>query len=312
MAAVAGPRVTSAPLASRLGGLFEHPDSARVLGRAYLRAFPAEATVAKLERALAAGVDGRLSAASDDELRALFALRARLDFAQEDTVVLDGWIVARTEGRLAALAALGDDAATRRGGRRADADRLRFRRPAPAHRAERRRGRPGVRRERVRCLPPARGGGRRRDRRTRPRRGKAQLRSGRARHRRRARGDAALPGRAGARGDPPPWRATSRTRLRDRYLTKVRDVDGIAQLRSFNRTVTARVGALEDSFLERGRPLGASRMLWEVGDGADVRELRARLGLDSGYLSRLLRGLEADGLVRVEADERDRRVRRSA
>jgi DNA-binding MarR family transcriptional regulator len=84
----------------------------------------------------------------------------------------------------------------------------------------------------------------------------------------------------------------------------------IAQVRSFNRTVTERVGALVDDYLSRGRPLGASRVLWELDTATDVRELRRRLGLDSGYMSRLLRGLEAEGLVRVEADARDRRVRR--
>lgn len=84
----------------------------------------------------------------------------------------------------------------------------------------------------------------------------------------------------------------------------------IARVRRFNRTVTERVGALNDRYLARDRPLGASRVLWEVGDdGTDVRALRARLGLDSGYVSRLLRGLEADGLVTVEPNEHDRRVR---
>jgi DNA-binding MarR family transcriptional regulator/GNAT superfamily N-acetyltransferase len=83
-------------------------------------------------------------------------------------------------------------------------------------------------------------------------------------------------------------------------------------VRRFNRTVTQRVGALDDGFLGRGRPLGASRVLWEIGhDGADIRSIRARLGLDSGYLSRLLRALEAEGLVAVEPDPRDRRVRRA-
>jgi DNA-binding MarR family transcriptional regulator/GNAT superfamily N-acetyltransferase len=87
-------------------------------------------------------------------------------------------------------------------------------------------------------------------------------------------------------------------------------VHDIAQVRSFNRTVTQRVGALQDEYLARGRPLGASRVLWEVGEeGADVRALRARLGLDSGYLSRLLRALERDRLVAVGADRSDRRVR---
>jgi DNA-binding MarR family transcriptional regulator/ribosomal protein S18 acetylase RimI-like enzyme len=84
----------------------------------------------------------------------------------------------------------------------------------------------------------------------------------------------------------------------------------VASVRSFNRTVTARVGALQDEYLARGRPLGASRVLWEIGEGVtDVRTLRARLDLDSGYLSRLLRSLERDGLVAVGADRSDKRVR---
>lgn len=86
-------------------------------------------------------------------------------------------------------------------------------------------------------------------------------------------------------------------------------MDEVQQVRSFNRTVTERVGALMDSYLDLGRPLGASRLLWEVGAAIDVRELRARLNLDSGYLSRLLRTLEGEGLVTVQADAADRRRR---
>src|SRR3954470_16776135 len=82
------------------------------------------------------------------------------------------------------------------------------------------------------------------------------------------------------------------------------------RVRSFNRTVTQRVGALHDEYLARGRPLGASRVLWEVGEEpVDVRALRARLDLDSGYLSRLLRALEGEGLVVVAPGTGDRRVR---
>ena len=81
-------------------------------------------------------------------------------------------------------------------------------------------------------------------------------------------------------------------------------------VRRFNRTVTQRIGALDDAFLARGRPLGQARLLWEIGPGGgDVRDLRARLDLDSGYLSRLLRALERDGLITVEASEADSRVR---
>jgi len=83
----------------------------------------------------------------------------------------------------------------------------------------------------------------------------------------------------------------------------------IAQVRSFNRLVTERIGVLQDAYLARDRPLGASRVLWEVGEGVDVRALRSRLGLDSGYLSRILRGLEAEGLIEVGASPEDGRVR---
>ncbi|HWB23272.1 MAG TPA: MarR family winged helix-turn-helix transcriptional regulator [Gaiellaceae bacterium] len=84
----------------------------------------------------------------------------------------------------------------------------------------------------------------------------------------------------------------------------------IEQVRSFNRLVTERVGALNDQYLARDRPLGEARLLWEIGrHGSDVRELRARLGLDSGYLSRLLRSLEAAGLVELEQNVADKRVR---
>src|SRR5579863_9795970 len=90
------------------------------------------------------------------------------------------------------------------------------------------------------------------------------------------------------------------------------DAAQIQQVRRFNRLVTQRVGALDESYLSRGRPLGEARLVFETGrDGAELKELRGRLGLDSGYLSRLLRSLEAQGLVAVgqgEADARRRRV----
>jgi DNA-binding MarR family transcriptional regulator/GNAT superfamily N-acetyltransferase len=84
----------------------------------------------------------------------------------------------------------------------------------------------------------------------------------------------------------------------------------VQQVRSFNRTVTEGVGALDDHFLGRPRPLGESRLLWEIGpDGTEVRALRMRLNLDSGYISRVLRSLEKQGLVRVAVGRGDRRLR---
>lgn len=89
--------------------------------------------------------------------------------------------------------------------------------------------------------------------------------------------------------------------------------DQIQSVRSFNRAVTRRLGVLTDNYLGRGRPWGESRLLFEIGrDGADVRDLRKRLSLDSGYLSRLLRSLEAQGLAATRPAPHDARVRRVA
>ena len=89
--------------------------------------------------------------------------------------------------------------------------------------------------------------------------------------------------------------------------------DAIARVRRFNRAVTSEVGALDTSFLGRGRPLGAARVLNAIGHGrGDVGELRDYLGLDSGLMSRLLRGLEEEGLVETvpHPDDARRRVAR--
>ncbi|WP_198343979.1 bifunctional helix-turn-helix transcriptional regulator/GNAT family N-acetyltransferase [Mycobacterium dioxanotrophicus] len=84
----------------------------------------------------------------------------------------------------------------------------------------------------------------------------------------------------------------------------------VAQVRRFNRVVTRSAGVLNENFLASGRSLGQDRLLWEIGtDGSDVRDLRERLGLDSGYLSRLLRALQREGLVAVAPSDADGRVR---
>lgn len=81
-------------------------------------------------------------------------------------------------------------------------------------------------------------------------------------------------------------------------------------LRRFNRTWSQRVGVLEESFLGSGRPLGVSRVLFEIGpDGATARDLRERLDLDSGYCTRLLQRLADEGLVDLRPDPGDRRRR---
>jgi DNA-binding MarR family transcriptional regulator/GNAT superfamily N-acetyltransferase len=89
------------------------------------------------------------------------------------------------------------------------------------------------------------------------------------------------------------------------------DDHAIDPIRRFNRTVQERIGALSDRFLERPFPLGEARLLWEIGpDGTEIRALRGRLGLDSGYLSRVLHALTKRHFVRIRVSANDRRVRR--
>ncbi len=88
------------------------------------------------------------------------------------------------------------------------------------------------------------------------------------------------------------------------------DRQSIEQVRSFNRTMTERIGVLNDHFLGRNHPLGEARLLWEIGkEGSKIRELRRRLQLDSAYVSRLLRSLEKQGWVVIRTSKNDGRVR---
>jgi DNA-binding MarR family transcriptional regulator/N-acetylglutamate synthase-like GNAT family acetyltransferase len=86
--------------------------------------------------------------------------------------------------------------------------------------------------------------------------------------------------------------------------------DDVAQVRRFNRLVTRQLGVLTDRYLGH-RPLGEGRVLFELGEAeATPRDVRARLGLDSGYLSRLIGSLEREGLVERSPNPADRRTTR--
>lgn len=87
-------------------------------------------------------------------------------------------------------------------------------------------------------------------------------------------------------------------------------LDPIARVRRFNRAVTSAVGALDHSFLRRGRPLGAARVLNAIGQGRrEIADIRAYLDLDSGLMSRLLRALEQEKLIEVGTAPEDARRR---
>nr|WP_319249381.1 helix-turn-helix domain-containing GNAT family N-acetyltransferase [uncultured Celeribacter sp.] len=87
-------------------------------------------------------------------------------------------------------------------------------------------------------------------------------------------------------------------------------LDPVARIRRFNRAVTTETGVLDQSFLGRGRPLGAARVLNAIGpSGRAVSDIRQQLDLDTGLLSRLLRGLEEEGLIVTQEDPADKRRR---
>jgi len=75
--------------------------------------------------------------------------------------------------------------------------------------------------------------------------------------------------------------------------------DAIAAVRRFNRFYTRRIGVLEERLLETPFSLAQSRLLWELAhrERTTASELARDLGLDRGYMSRLLRGLREHGLV---------------
>jgi DNA-binding MarR family transcriptional regulator/GNAT superfamily N-acetyltransferase len=84
----------------------------------------------------------------------------------------------------------------------------------------------------------------------------------------------------------------------------------LGDVRRFNRTVTEHIGVLDDHYLGGGLTAAEARLLWEIGPtGSELRSLRARLDLDSGYLTRLVRSLIDAGLVTTVPSPADRRSR---
>jgi DNA-binding MarR family transcriptional regulator/GNAT superfamily N-acetyltransferase len=83
----------------------------------------------------------------------------------------------------------------------------------------------------------------------------------------------------------------------------------IARIRRFNRFYTGRVGALDEGHLHSPFSLAEARVIYEIAnaDSSTAAALGRELSMDAGYLSRLLRGLERQGLVRRATSKDDRR-----
>jgi hypothetical protein len=97
------------PLTPRLTALFAHPGSAAIVGQAYLRTASAETDERRLVALVCEALPGGRAGAALSTTRQLHDHvrdAQRRDFAQGRVVRVDGWILARTEARLCALAAL--------------------------------------------------------------------------------------------------------------------------------------------------------------------------------------------------------------
>jgi len=85
--------------------------------------------------------------------------------------------------------------------------------------------------------------------------------------------------------------------------------DRVGAVRRFNRLYTRRIGVLEDGFLGSPYSLTQARVLYELArrPKSTATEIAAELGLDHGYLSRILRDFDKRGLLVKTALPHDRR-----
>src|SRR3954464_2101730 len=87
------------------------------------------------------------------------------------------------------------------------------------------------------------------------------------------------------------------------------DPQRVAAVRSFNRFYTQHLGVLRDGWLDSPFSLTEARVLYEIKQRyrATATDIGRDLGLDPGYLSRILRRFHKSGLIRKDVSVDDAR-----
>jgi DNA-binding MarR family transcriptional regulator/GNAT superfamily N-acetyltransferase len=88
----------------------------------------------------------------------------------------------------------------------------------------------------------------------------------------------------------------------------------VAAVRAFNRFYTRKLGVLDQQLMKSPFSLSEARVLYELAhrDDLSAKEIGAELGLDAGYLSRIVQNFDEAGLISREPLPADRRQYRLA
>src|SRR6266576_2484988 len=88
----------------------------------------------------------------------------------------------------------------------------------------------------------------------------------------------------------------------------------ISAVRAFNRFYTRKLGVLDQQLLKSPFSLSEARVLYELAHREDLaaKEIGIELGLDPGYLSRIVQKFDEDGLITRKPLPTDRRQYRLA
>src|SRR3979411_2818657 len=85
--------------------------------------------------------------------------------------------------------------------------------------------------------------------------------------------------------------------------------DQISGVRAFNRFYTRKLGVLDQQLLKSPFSLSEARVLYELAhrDDLSAKEIGIELGLDPGYLSRIIQNFDENGLITRKPLPSDRR-----